>query len=152
MKKTLVFSAIFILAIALCSCSKNTTASTSYGMDADINSIHFSATGSANVVATVITNPSDATKKQLTIVGTSATKHIIITIGNYTVSQTVYPIDLTGNGAIAVWSSGSGPDLIANSGSLTVTKSGTSYQGSFNFANSGSGLSVVNGTFVAAGN
>ena len=148
MKKSLYWLLILSLSITIYSCSKSQNASASYSMDADINGAHFSAQGAVNVVTSLTVNSSDASKKQLVITGTSNNRHIILSIPNYSVSQSTYTIDLTGNGALAVYSSGTGPDFIANSGTLTVTRSGSVYQGSFNF-NTSTGLSATNGTFSA---
>lgn len=151
MKKLLMYSFILCLSIAFISCSKNQDASITYSMNADINGGHFSAQGAAYVVAVLSPNPADHSKQQLAITGTSNNSHIFLTIENYSASKSTYVIDLTGDGALAVYSAGTGPDLIANSGSLTLNQSGSNFIGSFNFG-SASGFTATNGTFTAKGN
>ena len=147
MKKTLLFYLLFFALITLTSCSKKQDSSTTYSMDVDINGGHFSAQGSTNVVAVLVANPTDPSKKQLTITGISNSR-IVFVIPNYSVSQSSYLIDVSGSGAFAYYSYG--PDVIANSGTLTITQSGYNYIGSFHFTTAG-GITANNGTFTAKG-
>ena len=147
MKKSLLFYLVVFTVVALTGCSKKQDSSATYSMEVDINGGHFSAQGATNVVAVLVTNPSDPSKKQLTITGTSNSR-ITIVIPNYSVSQSTYMIDIAGSGAFAYYSYG--PDVIANSGTLTITQSGYNYIGSFRFSTAG-GITASNGIFTAKG-
>lgn len=147
MKKKVTYLLMFSL-IALFAGCKKSDVSTSYAMDADINGGHFSAQGSAYVTAVVTPNNSGGSGTQLLITGISGTKKIILTVANYTNSQVNYAINITGTSAQAIYVTSN--DVIANSGTLSISKTGSDYSGTFSFSTA-SGIVATNGTFLARG-
>ena len=127
---------------------KKQNASASYAMDTDINGGHFSAQGSAYVTATVSPNNNGGSGTQLLITGVSGTKKIILSVANFTNATVNYAINVTGTSAQAIYVTSN--DVIANSGTLSVTKNGSDYSGTFSFMTA-SGISATNGTFLAKG-